>query len=317
MARMSLSSVPDRSSLSAFARFFPENIRTIAVVAPASPAADSDAATRFLSELSQTGIEVRVMPNTRVGEPGGAYSSIDVSLRASDLEKAWLDPDVQLILPVRGGGGGRELLEALDWELLRRRPGMMVLGFSDLTLLHSAMLAKHCGRPVATTTLMGIPSATADSIDSCRRALAGMASPPYALTSLRTGFARGLVFGAHLQRLASLVGSPYLADLTGRVVFLECPHRMENQISELFQVLVDAGVFRKAAAIVFGQFPDCSSDEAVRAMLENLSTRVECPVFAGFPFGHTSRLHALDSSATAVIDASGVLRIMPGPLVDA
>ena len=303
------------SDLCSFARFLPPNVRSVAITAPASPAQDSRSADRALDSLARAGVAVRITPDARLGEPGDAYSAIDAAIRARDLEEAWLDPEVQLILPIRGGGGGRELIEALDWERLAQRPDMPVLGFSDLTLLHSAMLARRCGRPIASPMLLDLPLVTADSVQACHDALAGIAPPPYKLIPLQRGKAEGLLFGAHLQRLASLLGSPFKADLTGRIVFLECPHRSEKQIAPIFQSLVRSGALDGVAAIVFGSFPDCTSPEAERRMLEDFAGQASCPVFMGFPFGHTPRLHAIDSAATGTIDSDGVLSIRPAPPV--
>lgn len=301
------------NDLTNLARIFPPTIRTIAVVAPSSPSDHPDGTTRLLGELERAGLDVRLAENARLGEPGDAYSAIDAKLRAQDLEKAWLDPDVQLILPIRGGGGGRELIEALDWGRLARRPDRVVLGYSDLTLLHSAMIARSCGRPVTAPMLEEIPSVTPGAIDATRLALAGAPHGPYKLKPIRGGRAYGPLLGAHLQRLASLLGTPWFADLDGRILFLECPHRSEDEIIPIFRRLSGSGRLDTVAAIVFGRFPGCTSAESEAGLLRELGAFVRCPVFAGFPFGHTPALHAIDSAAHGSLAPDGTLEIEPGP----
>ena len=57
------------------AGIFPERIRTIALVAPASPGSSTQKVDRGIALLEKSGIRVKTMPNARIGEPAG-YTSI-------------------------------------------------------------------------------------------------------------------------------------------------------------------------------------------------------------------------------------------------
>ena len=140
------------------AGIFPERIRTIALVAPASPGSSTQKVDRGIALLEKSGIRVKTMPNARIGEPAG-YTSIPVGKRVADLEQAWLDPEVDLILCIRGGAGTSDILERLDWDKLRTRPDLPVLGFSDITALHMAMLKEKAGHPYASPSLLALLSA--------------------------------------------------------------------------------------------------------------------------------------------------------------
>ena len=139
------------------AGIFPERIRTIALVAPASPGSSTQKVDRGIALLEKSGIRVKTMPNARIGEPAG-YTSIPVGKRVADLEQAWLDPEVDLILCIRGGAGTSDILERLDWDKLRTRPDLPVLGFSDITALHMAMLKEKAGHPYASPSLLALLS---------------------------------------------------------------------------------------------------------------------------------------------------------------
>jgi muramoyltetrapeptide carboxypeptidase len=90
----------------------------------------------------------------------------------------------------------------------------------------------------------------------------------------------------------SLLGTPWTyMPPDGCVLFIEDvserPYRLDRMLTQLTQ----AGVFAKAAAIVFGEFPDCrepNGDVLARHVLESFAEGFGGPVLAGFPSGHTA-----------------------------
>ena len=204
------------------AGIFPERIRTIALVAPASPGSSTQKVDRGIALLEKSGIRVKTMPNARIGEPAG-YTSIPVGKRVADLEQAWLDPEVDLILCIRGGAGTSDILERLDWDKLRTRPNLPVLGFSDITALHMAMLKEKAGHPYASPSLLALLSADNDSLKSIHAILNGKPVSPVPLIPLRAGKASGVALAGHLRLLDTLNRSRFRPETQDRVIFIECP----------------------------------------------------------------------------------------------
>ena len=69
----------------------------------------------------------------------GTYSG-SIEERRDDLLHALSDPGIRAILCSRGGYGTVHLLPWLDSELLRRDP-KWIIGFSDISALHAAMVS--------------------------------------------------------------------------------------------------------------------------------------------------------------------------------
>ena len=197
------------------AGIFPERIRTIALVAPASPGSSTQKVDRGIALLEKSGIRVKTMPNARIGEPAG-YTSIPVGKRVADLEQAWLDPEVDLILCIRGGAGTSDILERLDWDKLRTRPDLPVLGFSDITALHMAMLKEKAGHPYASPSLLALLSADNDSLKSIHAILNGKPVSPVPLIPLRAGKASGVALAGHLRLLDTLNRSRFRPETQDR-----------------------------------------------------------------------------------------------------
>ncbi len=289
-----------------FAGLFPPEIRTVAVTAPSMPGDDPARIDACLELLRQAGLRVKVMPHARMNEEGPSKGKlVDVKLRAADFEQAWMDPEADLILCLRGGSGGRELVENLNWEKLRRRPDMRVIGFSDVTTIHLAMLHEKAGHPLCGPSLRGLAVADQASLETFRTVLAGAAPEPVQLTVLRSGDAAGRILAGHLQRLAIMTKTRFRPDTRGRVIFIECPGRGPEKVSELWNGLLADGFFKNCSAVVFGRLNGCGAEED--AVIRKLAATLECPVFCGFPYSHTPRNHMLDLRKNVRVTSGGLL----------
>jgi muramoyltetrapeptide carboxypeptidase len=264
----------------------------VALVAPASPfnPDDLDAGVRELTRLGfEAAYDQRVFERTR-------FVAGPARTRAALIENAWRDPSIRGIIAIRGGYGSAQLLPFLDRPLLRSAAKIFV-GYSDITTLlcehlrngvtcfHGAMVERRLARG-------------ADGYDR-RSFLAAVTEPkpvgelaPPGLEVVRHGEARGPLVGGTLTQLVSLLGTPWAyVPPDGCVLFIEDvserPYRLDRMLTQLTQ----AGVLGKAAAIVFGEFPDCgepSAEVLARHVLESFAEECDGPVLAGFPSGHTA-----------------------------
>jgi len=289
-----------------FAGLFPPEIKTIALTAPSMPGDAPEKIDECIELLRQAGLNVKIMPHARQGEPGETRADIvDVKLRAADFEQAWMDPEVDLILCIRGGWGGIDLIENLDWEKLRQRPDMRVIGFSDVTTVHLAMLHEKAGHPLCGPSLRGLASADQESLETFRTVVSGGTPAPVQLTVLRPGDAQGRILAGHLQRLSIMNRTRFRPDTEGNVIFTECPRLGPAEVVEAWTELRKDGFFQKCSAVVFGRLNGCGEDED--AVIRQLAASIACPVFCGFPYSHTPRNHMLDLWKSVRITAGGQL----------
>lgn len=289
-----------------FERLFPPEIKTIAIVAPSMPGDAPEKIDLCLSLLREAGLNVKVMPHAREGEPGRTRDDIiDVRKRAADLEQAWLDPEVDLILCLRGGWGGIDLIEHLDWDKLRTRPDMRVIGFSDVTTLHMAMLHEKAGHPLCGPSLRGLDAADQESLETFRTVVSGELPPSVQLNVLRAGTAAGPILAGHLQRLSLMIQTRFKPDPAGKVIFTECPRLAAPEVTEAWETLRADGFFKSCAAVVFGRLNGCG--EAEDSVIRQLAESINVPTFSGFPYSHTPRNHMLDLRGSVQITAAGQL----------
>lgn len=287
-----------------WAEIFPEKIKIVALVAPACPAHSSEALDRAIAGLKQAGVRVKLMPHTREGEPA-RYETIAVEKRVADLEQAWLDPEVDLVWCIRGGIGTPDVVEKLNWDKLRSRPDLPVLGFSDITALQLAMLKEHAGHPYAAPSTLRLLTVDSLSLENFRRTMHGRPAEPLQLVPVRDGAASGLALAGHLRLLETMSRTRFRPDTAGKVIFIESPDFFPEQVCASLGRLRKEGFFDGCAAVVFGTLSRCG-DEA-ETVIRKFAETVSCPVFMGFPYGHTSRNQVIDLRGRVTIDSRGLL----------
>ena len=227
--------------------------------------------------------------------------------RAKLLEELWLDPEVDIVTFATGGKGAEDVIEILDWEKLKKRD-MKVVGFSDLTLLVNMMLFKEAGHPYTGPVLTTLSYSNEKAVKRMRDMMAGCPGD-VKLTPVKAGenAVSGLAMGGLLDRLDILVKRKLLPDASGRVIFIENTNKYAPRTEEMLGTLRAAGVFDKAAAVVFCDFNSKAPPEETKAKMAKFAADVPCPVFAGYPYGHISNTSIIDFRRKLTISPAGVL----------
>jgi muramoyltetrapeptide carboxypeptidase len=262
--------------------------------------------------------QVRYDPATLFAAQGFLAGSDDQ--RLSCLVEALRDPEARAVFMGRGGYGLLRIARRLDPELLRRH-AKPIVGFSDGTVLLA--LAARAGiaaihGPVV-TQLGRLPvddqAALFSLLESTepRPLLAG-------LESLRAGNARGPLLGGNLEVFSHLIGTDFLPDLDGAILFLEEVGERPYRIDRLLTHLELAGIFSRVAGIVVGDLVACAepqgsrvaSPSAIEVVRERLG-RLGIPVALGAHVGHGERNLALPYGVEVRLDAqAGTLVALAG-----
>ena len=232
--------------------------------------------------------------------------------RLAALLAALAEPDAEALVVARGGYGLLRLLPFLPPSLFTTRPRPIV-GFSDGTALLAAAARAGVASihgPVV-TQLVGL------STDDRKALFQSLEVPGPALLldgleEIIPGRVRGPLLGGNLELFSRLVGTPYLPDLSGAILFLEDIGERPYRIDRLVTHLDLAGVFGAVSAVVLGDFSSCREPAVTRAesptaeevLLERLG-RLPIPVVRGGAFGHGTRNRPLPYGALAELDTPG------------
>ena len=305
-----------------FTGSFPPDVRTVAIVMPGSVLA-KPSFDKGVAMLRAAGYRVKLAPRLsfKVKAP--------VEDRVADLEEAWMDPEVDLVLCARGGQGTEDLLPKLDWAKLRTRR-QRVLGFSNITWLLNAMLKEDAGHPFSGPTLASFLQADASALSWMAASLGGGVLPDLKLRPLRPGACGGKPCGGHIAMIVRALRIGWAVDPKGRIVFLERSIRLPSAIREELDELVASGYFTNCAGVVFGDITpgDAAGKRLSGAALEagkaevlqikkDFAAKVTCPVWDGYPYGHVPLNCAIDFFREVTISEDGVLRWEVLPIGDA
>ena len=151
---------------------------TIGIIAPAGPVrneADFSAGLKMLTEL---GFKTRYRSD--ILRHNDFLAGTDQE-RLAELHELWRDPEVKAILAVRGGYGCLRILPDLDLNLIRQQPKMLI-GFSDLTVLLSAIQQKTGLITFHGPMLTTLPKSDRDSQEAFFNLLTGKPRPEISST---------------------------------------------------------------------------------------------------------------------------------------
>jgi muramoyltetrapeptide carboxypeptidase len=236
---------------------------------------------RFLTDL---GFKIRLPPDSAQSFP---YLAGSDQYRLDCFHELWRDPEISAIMAVRGGYGCLRLIDAIDLELIKKHPKILV-GFSDVTVLlnglyrHTGLITFH--GPML-TTLAGTDKESMEKFLLCLTRQEPPALRPDRLKILRRGTARGRLLGGNLTILSHLIGTSYEPSLTDSILFIEDIGEQPYRIDRMLTQLKLAGRFEGIRGLIVGDFTNCGDTELIwNRILELFGDQI--PIWSNFPVGH-------------------------------
>ena len=277
----------------------------VALVAPAGPLRGEEDLERAIENTRALGWDPVVGSHALTHR--GYLAGTDAE-RAADLNGAIVDAEVDAIWCLRGGYGVMRILDAIEYGALRARPKPLI-GFSDITALHMAVLAR-----AGVATFHG-PTARGTLTEFTRRSLlmalvdgrnpCGLAP---AARVLHGGRARGPLIGGNLAVLSALIATPFAARVEGAILVLEDVNEPVYRIDRMLQQLRLSGALRRCAGLVFGAFTergagDDGAVESLGELLQETADRAGVPCLCDAPVGHIEEQWTLPLGLVAELDA--------------
>jgi len=262
----------------------------LAVIAPSGYAPDLAAYERGMVRLAEQGFRVHnyYVPEKKI-ERFGAEDAV----RLQQFYDAADNPDVQVVLGLRGGYGVSRYLPQLDFARLAAS-GKLFVGHSDFTPIHLGLLK------AGATSFAGpfiLPDFSADpASDFTMTQFAHcLTAPEHSVGGQAEGNpdvdVSGMLWGGNLAMIAHLCGSAHQPAFENGILFLEDIAEHPFRVERMLLQLLHAGILQKQKAIVLGDFSgyrltDYDNGYDFNAMLTFIRGRLDIPVLAGLPFGH-------------------------------
>ena len=291
----------------------------VGIIAPGGHT-NEEALERAVANIESLGLRARIGGN--IHYVYGNYAGT-VRQRLDDLHAMFLDPEIKAVWAIRGGSGCISLLEHIDYRLIRAHPKVLI-GYSDITCLHLAIL-KHAGLvtfhgPVASSTfsdyavthLQNVLMTPHDNYTitmSAENAQAGEEHANYRIRTIHAGIATGRLIGGNLSLFSALAGTPYGADFTGAILYLEDVNEEPYRIDRMMTQLQLSQGYRHAAAVMLGIFENCEGVEGENALtldetVDQHLLPLTRPAVAGYSFGHIRHQFTMPVGILARLDTA-------------
>jgi muramoyltetrapeptide carboxypeptidase len=290
----------------------------IGILAPGSPVHSEAELEKAVLNLSSLGYPVVLGPTVT---PRDGYLAGDDIFRQQDLEKMWRDKNIAAIWCLRGGFGCLRLLNRLNYGYFAKTPKALI-GFSDITALELAVWAKE-----KLVTFHG-PVLTELQSEFSRKCAWRMLSGELksgdgfelrsvdAVTVLRNGAAEGILLGGNLATMSSLIGTGYLPDFRGVVLFIEEVGEAAYRIDRMLTQLTLNGIFDEILGIMIGRCIPVEGEteaELIRVIDEKFHN-LQCPIGYGFPIGHLPEQWTVPQGIKVSLDlVQGEITLLESP----
>jgi muramoyltetrapeptide carboxypeptidase len=282
----------------------------VAITSPAGAIWDENQIEVFSGILKSFGFSV-VLGKT-LKEKHGYFAGTD-AVRAKELNDFFADKKIKGIFCMKGGWGCARLLDKIDYKIIKENPKVFI-GFSDITALLLAITAK-----TGLITYHG-PVGNSGWNDFTKTAFVNVTqyAKPYsfdvnpvgeeAIITINPGKASGELFGGNLTVLTSIIGSGYLPDFKGKLLFLEEAKEEPYSIDRMLTQLKLNGVLNSVNGIIFGKCAKCLAEEPQKSftlnevLLQHFKP-LKVPVFFGAMIGHIENKLTVPLGIDASMDA--------------
>lgn len=240
--------------------------------------------------------------------------SSSVESRLEDLHSAFLDQKVSGILAIRGGYNANDLLDYVDWNIIKNNP-KVYCGYSDNTALQNAILAKtglvtYSGPNFST---FGNPKKLNYTLNNFLDVVCS--ANPMSIKNLNhievinPGKSSGGIIGGNLCTLNLLQGTEYMPSLNNQILFIE-----DDFISNLdwweftrnLQSLINLPDFNQIRGLVIGKFDSKSRlpISKIRRVIKSKPELNSIPVIANLNFGHVLPMFTFPIGGKVNIDTT-------------
>lgn len=273
---------------------------TIGVIAPAGPV-DLNEIQPAINLLKERGYHVLLSLN--LFKKKGYLAGHDEA-RLEDFHAMFSDASVKAILCARGGFGTIRLLDRIDYDLVRSNP-KIIAGYSDITALLFALFIETGLITFHGPVLRNLSHDTQDNLGSLLETISSGESQAVDLSggvALKRGKARGVVIGGNLSLISSLIGTPYMPNMKGAILFIEDTNEPLYRIDRMLNHLRLAGIIDDLAGLIAGNFTDCGEAEEINRLLREVTHGKDIPVVDGLPVGHGTENKTIPMGILAELD---------------
>lgn len=307
---------------------------TIGIVAPAVP----------LTAIANNNLKIGIKNIKDMGFSVRFSSNIEMSLknplsamkRTQDLHDMFLDNEIRCVMALIGGYSSLEMLDYLDFELIRNNPKSFI-GFSDITVLNivlreHANLMNFYGPTFAIFCQKNLPKYTQshfikmltkneeDQIENSEFYTDDLWykkndgnrnwKENRGMRIIRLKEFESECIGGNLDTILALAGTRFWPVFDSKILFLEEGNNPKTEeVRRKIMQLKLMGVFDKIKGMVFGRFWGWSMEKS-KQFFEYISDTILCQydfaIIADMDFGHSDPMITIPEGGKMIFDGKSI-----------
>ncbi len=247
-----------------------------------------------------TGMEVMPVPMI---SPGPRRFAGDDASRAKAFNALLHQSELDGLVAIRGGYGVTRILELIDFKALKEK-NCFLCGYSDITalllvawkygckkLIHGPMIQSSWSADPTTADFQLEAESFLNILDKEKFTIFPLAKsidslPTPKILKAYSHPVEAPLIPMNLTLLETLLGTPFLPDLTGVMLALEDISEPAHAIDRKLNHLRQTGILQQITGLIFGQFTDAEDAEYLPEIRQEYAQLVHGPVIENFPFGH-------------------------------
>ena len=234
--------------------------------------------------------------------------------RADDINSMFADSTIDIIIATDGGCRAEELVDFLDYDLIKSNPKPFC-GFSDITHLLLALYAKTKIQVVHGMDIInGFGESDLDVRDKNISCFWNVVTHDISFLSLnnsivlKSGKGTGIMVGGWLNAIEHLAGSEFFPKDDNIVLLWEAIDEEPNRINMLLHSLRLSGVFKRTVAMIIGELSNCVEKEYydcipdLDEMILEACRGYDFPIIKNAPFGHKKNKQAFQYGTVITVN---------------
>lgn len=210
--------------------------------------------------------------------------------KARALEKLFLDKDIKMIFDISGGDLANEVLDFLDFNLIKENPKPF-FGYSDLTVLLNAIYSQ-CHITTYNYQLRNlIGKFKEEQMQNFKASFIEGKENIFNLDYkwINESHLEGIVVGGNIRCLLKLAGTKYMPNFKDKILFLESFSGNSAKMVTYITQYKNLGVFNEVKGIILGEFTEMERENLkpdIVEILKRVIGEINIPILKTRDLGH-------------------------------
>ncbi|NGT06655.1 LD-carboxypeptidase [Clostridium perfringens] len=210
--------------------------------------------------------------------------------KARALEKLFLDKDIKMIFDISGGDLANEVLDFLDFNLIKENPKPF-FGYSDLTVLLNAIYSQ-CDITTYNYQLRNLVGKfKEEQMQNFKASFIEGKEDIFNLDYkwINGSHLEGIVVGGNIRCLLKLAGTKYMPNFKYKILFLESFSGNSAKMVTYITQYKNLGVFNEVKGIILGEFTEMERENLkpdIVEILKRVIGEINIPILKTSNLGH-------------------------------